>query len=555
MRDDSALYFNLAPEFGTQRLGPFQQLEIRCGSDNARCHVFIPDSFGVAKEHCKILRQTDGSMILSPVDRTAAVYVWKGDARRPTQVLTPTALRSGDAFSLVTPDGPKFFVEVGTLPKANPAGGINSMFNANKKRFTIAGFLAEIRRVAMATLYTFSPIAMLARVKLAIESGVIFTPRFIISAMMLLSGWIMAAPASCSAIRSSSMLAEAQEAKKECDEKLGFSDGSGGDTMKLTPLQLIGKLLSTDIAVALGKDSDISNAVKEKAKGMLAESDSYSWLFSDSSTVKTFTSWRERAEKTEGLDPATRKLVPYLAATPNRIRPTRSDLDYARILDSANGYACARGPIRLTWRQGKSLGMDAVLLDAHVADNTSVAEDESQRFALLNATAASAKNPLLVPDPTVTLASDVANLSQGNEVCVYQTGDDDREDPSKVMKMLVAQIGASGSNLPEASANHSAVARIARIFAADLPMTHFGKGTGIELNFKKAPLSNDLEEVPGGDWVLKQTAEVIARSVVLPCLATLRPAEEKAALANVFGKLPDPLTCLILNYRLQNEGG
>ena len=85
-RDDLALYLNLSHEFGGGRFGPFEGLEVRLGSDRERCHVVLPESFGVTKQHCKLIRQGDGGLILAASERTAAgertaaVFVWKGDA-------------------------------------------------------------------------------------------------------------------------------------------------------------------------------------------------------------------------------------------------------------------------------------------------------------------------------------------------------------------------------------------------------------------------------------------------------------------------------------------
>ena len=51
--------------------------------------------------------------------------------------------------------------------------------------------------------------------------------------------------------------------------------------------------------------------------------------------------------------------------------------------------------------------------------------------------------------------------------------------------------------------------------------------------------------------LMDRTAEVIARSMVLPCDAVLNgnPVE----MEKVLGKLPDPVPCLILFYRLSHD--
>ena len=53
------------------------------------------------------------------------------------------------------------------------------------------------------------------------------------------------------------------------------------------------------------------------------------------------------------------ELLPYLAATRNRTLG-----EWEKMMDSEDVQVCGRGPIRLTYRQGKRLGLEKVALDA-----------------------------------------------------------------------------------------------------------------------------------------------------------------------------------------------
>lgn len=548
VRDETAIYIHVAPEFGGGKLGPFPDLEIRFGSEKGRVHVHVPEDFGVAKEHAKLIRQQEGSLILSPVERTAAVFVWKGDARRPTQVLTPTAIRHGDSFSLVNAEGPKFIVEVGKLPAdmLKPRGAAAMA----RRRFTIGGLFTEVQRVIIATLYTFSPIALLARAKLLVESGYIFTPRFIVSAMLLLSGYMMAAPTGCYALRQRSSLTKSSDDLKECRDQLGaLGNVAGANPMDQPPRKLIGGMLTPELLTAMERDTDLYNAVKGKAKNLLGNSADYEWLYKEnSSEALRFANWREAVSKTEGVDTSTKKLVPYLAAVPNM-----EDSAFGKVFDSQEAYVCGRGPLRMTWRQAKALGMNASL-DAYVTGDLSPTQDELKRSDLLLKTAGTTQNPAMVPDPTVQIVSESKDLLAGQSACVVELADDDREETSKLKKMLSSQLGTSSAGLPSGdSSNNAGPARIARYFAADVPLIHFGGGFGNLVNFNKPTLSDVLGETPKGAWILDRTAEVIARASVLPCVAALRPKEEHARLEKIFGTLPNAVACLVLNYKLTNE--
>jgi hypothetical protein len=107
---ETVTFLQLAPEFGGTRFGPFLGYEIRVGSDPNRNDITVPESLGVAPEHVKILRQPDNTFILAPVERTATLFYWRAGATRPTQLNAPRAVQDGDGFSLVTPEGPRFYI-------------------------------------------------------------------------------------------------------------------------------------------------------------------------------------------------------------------------------------------------------------------------------------------------------------------------------------------------------------------------------------------------------------------------------------------------------------
>ena len=115
---DLAIYLRLTPEFGGTRFGPFEKLETRLGSDPDLCNIVLPESLGVQPVHALVLKQGDTNTIVAPADRAANLYLWRQGERRPSQITSPPALRSGDGFSLVTEDGPRFIMEIDYLPPA-----------------------------------------------------------------------------------------------------------------------------------------------------------------------------------------------------------------------------------------------------------------------------------------------------------------------------------------------------------------------------------------------------------------------------------------------------
>jgi hypothetical protein len=253
------------------------------------------------------------------------------------------------------------------------------------------------------------------------------------------------------------------------------------------------------------------------------------------------------------LDPSTTRLVPYLATPPNNSKD-----DYSSALISGK-FVCTGGPLRLTWLQARGLGLKAIAADSYQTGDVSsldMAERETDRWKMVQATYASAMDPAFDPATMTMIPTRVFVISQGQKVCVYEDVTDDRLNPAKLQEVLLDTIGTSATGLPPITSNHASVARIARIFTANDPLVTFEKGKpGTLISLKESPLSEALKNnVPTADWVLDQTAQVIARAAILPCIAALEPKEKRAELEGVFGKLPDPLTCLILNYRLTNDG-
>lgn len=539
---DLVLYLVLSPEFGGTRFGPFEGLEARLGSNKDRCHITLPESLGVAKEHCKVIRQGGANMILAPSERTAAVYLWKGDARRPIQVQAPTAVKPGDSFALVTSEGPRFFIELGDLPpemKAARAPARRGPQNLTAGRFGRAGL-----DLVLARLYTLSPVAIAMRGFYFIKSGAIWQPRIIIIGAIMLFGYFSTGVSACTAFKFKTDANKAVEEAETCKESLAYAGSIGNDVENFKFDELAVTVTGVrSVGLAMNKDKAFIGLVKTESKKILDNPDVYSWLYEDSARPEEFAKLRERIEKSDNFDPDTKRLLPFLAATRNRVQG-----QWGQTLDGANKTVCARGPARLSYRQAKNLGFANVALDAYVeGDATQISQDEVARTQLLSETAAAAGFPPL----DTTVPSGVDAIRQGERTCVRADGDDDRESIAKVVSLFEDSVGRSAKFVPDIDSPFVTVSRIAKIFAADIPGTRYADASKITLDFVKQSPTVVVADTPGGPWVLERTAEVIARAIVLSCDAALKGDAEK--MEATFGKLPGPVPCLVLNYRLTHE--
>jgi hypothetical protein len=544
-RNDLVLYLALTPEFGGTRFGPFEGLEARLGSDGNRCHITIPEAFGVATEHCKVLRQGPDNLLVAPADRTAAVWVWKGDARRPVQATSPTAVRPGDSFALVSPEGPRFVIELGPLPPEIQAE--RERAKRSKRGFrdlTAGGFATAGKDLILARLMTLSPLQMVMRGWHYIASGAIWNPRVLLLLAMASGGYVASAVAGFNACAARKEAAGFKKQADTCQESLAYAEGMGGNVDNFNFDQLASTITGVNaLGLAMQKDPQFLELVKTEAKKIAANPEHYSWLYEKSARSEEFSKWRERVEKADGLDPDVRRMLPYLAATRNRVKGP-----WDRVVDSQEVEVCGRGPLRLTYRQARNLGLASVQLDAYVAgDATQVAQQEAERAALLQKTAQAA----LEVAPTELPPSLAEVVKQGQSTCVRADGDDDREDLQKLGSMLDDQLGKDAMFVPAAETGFGLVARVAKLYAADVPNLRWTDDKNAMLDFRRGTPTGAVADLVGKQWVLERTAEVFARALVLPCEGVLDGDRDRAEAT--FGTLPAAVPCLVLNYRLTHE--
>jgi hypothetical protein len=314
---------------------------------------------------------------------------------------------------------------------------------------------------------------------------------------------------------------------------------SGPEAQKFSSLAFRG-LGDSKIKTILDKDSGFAELTKKEAKALTESSEGYDWIFEGGQTVNQWVQLRTTLEKAKGLDPKFARLLAYAAAVPARYG------EWNRVFDSTEGEVCGRGPMRLTRRQARSLGLEVVVPDAFTRQ---VPEGQGDRARLVQETLAAGREVLPEPVPEF----EVATISQGEQFCLFAPGEDDRLRQPEVIDVLRKQLGENGDALPAADSNAASLLRLAKFYAADVPQNNYSAGVPI-LQFGKANgVSNPLEGQPGGEWVKKMVAQTVARALVLPCRARLDYEDQKAAMETVFGELPDPITCLVLNYRLSHS--
>ena len=546
--DELVPYLDLAPEFGGTRFGPFEQLEVRLGSNGERCHIVLPESLGVLGEHVRLIRQGPKNLILAPAERTATVFLYKQDSRRPTQLNTPTAVRPGDAFALVTPDGPKFIIRLDVLPPEvqQQREAAKRKAGTGRGRLNASSMANEGKRQIWTRILVFGPMQILQRAVTFVRSGAIYQPRNVFMGMILLGGWLLGGFAACSNRSKSRALATTVTKYEDCQSDRDLAMRLGDDVEGAKIEELSAKITgSLTLGSALEQDQKLRAKFKERAKVVLDRRGDFSWLVKPQDRqAQVFATWRERMADTSEFDRDTATMLTFIAANP---KLGRGDWDMR--VDSESTDVCARGPARLTFRQAMHLGISAQP-DAYYRGQQASMDAPADREALLKQTVEMAGYTL----PEGTFESVLDPIRAGEDMCITIAGDDDRERERRIIKQLTEHLGPDAKFVPPTDTTFASVARVAKFWAADLLVGDYEDAKEPQPVFKSdTTVSATLDGIEGrGDWVLTRTADTIARAVVLPCVAVLQG--DRAEVEKILGEdLPSPVTCLVLDWKMRNE--
>ncbi len=548
MVDELVLYLRLTPEFGGTRFGFFEGIEVVLGSEGSRCDITLPQSLGVLPIHVRVMRQADNSMILAPAERTATVFLWKQNARAPVQVDTPTAVRDGDSFALVTENGPRFVIELDQLPQ-DVKDARDKKPSIRDKRLTGGAMAKEARRQAFTRVLVTGPGQFVQRAWTFVKSGAIFQPRYIFLGITMAAGYVWAGGMTCKGKKTAKLLESESVKLENCEKTLGFADGRGEDT-SWTFAELVAEVLREPggVGLALEEDTKLRDAVWSEAQVILSQAKQYKWLIeSRGGKASEFADFRERLVAEEDLDAELVKVLPFIAAD-----PSRHASEWAKLEDSQTEDVCSRGTAKLTYRQAMHFGLQPQL-DAMIPASkmSSYMNDKQLHEQALRATLEGAG----LSEFPESFDTTVAEFTRGQGGCLHVIGDDDRTRVNKVINKFVRHLGAEADQvpLPEAS-SHATSARLGKLFAADAPEVDYrSSGTG-GVSFAEFPVSTVTAGMGSkGDWVLQQTAKIIARSVVLPCQAAVDPKVDKEKAAATMGELPPLTQCLMLDWRLRSD--
>jgi hypothetical protein len=510
-------FLQLAPEFGGTKFGPFEAVEIRLGSDPGSNDITLPETLGVAAQHVKLLRQQDNSFILAPVDRAAPVFHFRAGTARSKQVTAPMAVQGGDSFALVTPEGPRFHIVVETDPRAiksasadaeGPEAAILKRLQPSAQRLG-GGIAAEIKRRGLAAVFTTKIGAFGMRAWTMLKTGAIFSPLYIVSGMLMLSGWLFAGGAACSTFRLHKTRTDVSSKLSECNDKLGVATQEDGGAAEISVPQLANILLEEENwDDSLSGDPELYKEFATALREIFGEPARYKWVYSQKSSH--FTSFRRSLDSNGASQPLSRVLS-FAAASPN------ADRDWTRVNDSEGKDVCGRGPLGLTYRQAYNLGLTTLQPDALVERQMAESADVAKQREALEATLKEAGATYEFRDD---LIKSVGAELQGGLMCLYVDGEDDRTNLSAIADAMMNKVGSKVTKtLPKEQESHWVSSRLVMAYAHDfkayeLSELKFDRTTGPSTQMSSRNVA------PGrAAFAIREAARVMARAAAVPCLA------------------------------------
>lgn len=535
-------YLQLAPEFGSTKFGPFSGVEIRLGSDPSVNDITLPEAYGVAPEHVKILCQPDGSFIIAPTERSATVYAYRGRGK-PKQVTSPTAIASGDSFSLVTPEGPRFYVLYERVQDQKDDDLIltpKDAVSAAKDNLSAGSIFEEIKRVGLAKVFTTGIGNFAQGAYTFITSGAFLKPRNIVLGMSLMSGWVMAGGASCAAVGFQQSASTSGDKLSSCESDLELAKGFAGGLEDQTVPGLTGRVLKDPIRwkTTLLADEEFRTAFATEFKKLGVGSEKRKrlrWVRNPKKSrgFQTF----QRALASSDVPENVARVMSFIAAPADYI----SDREWSLVDNSAGERSCGRGPALMTWQQGKTLDLMPLQIDALVDDGLAQGSDMAAKRAALEAVGGAGVE--FTDDEVETAGIGLQGIMQ----CMYVAGSDGRSDASSVAGLLGSRFGPRAARLPEEGEDFWQLARIMSYYASDVSFgwdrLTFTSGT---------PPSVILDDLKDSEkaYVIEKSATLVARTVAVYCDAVLdRSMDTPEYLADP----PSDIECLLLDYMISNE--
>ena len=540
MENDHALYLRLSEDFGGTRFGPFTGVEVSLGSGPEN-QIQIPESFGVAGDHAKVLIQEGRGILLTPVSQTTQVYVWKGRSQKANQISTPTAVRAGDSFALVSSHGPRFHIEVDLLPEEMRSSSMNFR---GKENLTKDAMKKEAKRRAFLRIMTTGWGQRISKAWWFVRSGEIFLPRNLFMFAAIGGGWVMGTMAMCSKADSDAEVEVLATEIQDMKEQMGDKD-------HITLAKQLARVTGIPkLEHLFRREAELGGRVRERAKVLYGRSSTHSWISQpatrQSRRLNLFMDTHEAIQGWSNIDASSRKLLPWANVAREVFMQSEDESWWGKARDSRGDEVCTRGPLGMTWPQATQLGMSAQI-DHFTFEQLQDGEETSRALRASALRNTSYDRDQITPDLELDTRRPEGS---DNSFCYVNQGSDDRDTLNGLRKAL--RPGREGLPEDDTNAHHLPAAALMKFFAADTR----GINSGTVLDFRRDLASGmamvEEEAIP---WIADRTAETIAAAAVLPCIrkTEYRDDELPSELAGDEVGSYQSIDCILLRYVIEYQ--
>jgi hypothetical protein len=554
-------YLQLSEEFGGTLFGPIKLPEYRLGSAEGN-EVQLAEGLGVEPFHVRLIRKGGDTYYLAPVERSAAVWLYRAGQPRPELLHGPTVIRPGDGFALVTPEGVRFTLMQQLEAKpTRRAGTAGSSDDANPipdgaRRYGRRVVQEIWRRVRAAALATYFG-RMAQNTWFFVKTGQIFSPLYVIGFLTMFSGWGFSIRSCNKGTQLQTQLTSAQDEREDCRAQLqAYNAGTDGGRLDFS--QIVARIQGDRSWESSLEWQEMTRVMKVEVANVLRSEASLDrrWFTGSGNPYMVLV----RRLQDKGLPPEVARVVAWSGTNPfvelskhKKLIDGDNQLWDVRHTDVDLYRQCLRGPLRLSFAQATRLGLDAgeeTFFDRRALGGQAGAAQAGlggEVFSdLVNRFNQQRGGVGLDPDNEEPSRDTVGFIDMPEGACYYRKRPDTRTRMGTAAGAIASNLGAS-SDLPGAGQANWITARIARLYLYDLDGEQW---RDVQLNSRALDASFTAyagKDPDGASHVAQSVGRTLALSSAIPCLLLLDGGTD--SYPEAMGEPPDFDACAILQAR------
>ncbi len=561
-------YLQLSEEFGGSLFGPIILPEYKLGSAEGN-EVQLAEGLGVEPFHVRLILKGQDTYYLAPVERSAAVWLYRAGAADPELLHGPTIIRPGDGFSLVTPEGVRFSLiqkEEQKRKRGQGAGPAGTVMPEGARRYgnrLIGEVWRRVRAQALATYFG----RMLQNTWFFVRTGQLFSPLYVIGFLTMFSGWGYGLR-SCNARGAlQTNLATTSDKLEDCKiDRQMLSAGTTGSRASLG--DLAARILDDGMWEQSLEWGAMTQAMKDEIKAIFDASGDLDarWYLEDPNPYKSIVA---RLEK-KGMPAKLARMVAWTSVNPFVQLSTLQRGPFSeggskeywdiRNTSSRDYRGCLRGPMRLSYAQAQRLGLSTSVDTWFGPEETGAmyGDLQARRSDDVYDRLTDAFNGRLGAvlgdgfDPIQVSAAAVAETRMQTGSCWFSREPDQRLELGAASAALASHLGPNAPGMPDLDGTNGVTSRLARLFLYELNGDDWHALELDRTNLGATFATFERTNSEGAAHVAAQVGRVVGQAIAIPCMVMVASGDAGFP-AEYMGPAPDFDACAILMARARFE--